>query len=383
MLALKAWYCDSTHRYAMTDAVQPLIVTSARARKPAGDPKADLRRYFMLAHGSHLVDTARFLGGEIVAVRGAPSASAFGAYCWFVDVEFANGALGHLDLTVAVRMDWHEGFQLYGENGSVIAKTYNPWYYKSSEVEIFHESDGATTPRRSAPTATSTAASSRASPTPCSTARRCAAPTSTTASPRSARWSRSRARSKPGSACALADVDGAGLMQLGIFAKTFPGSDPGDRAARGARRPASPRRSTTWPAPACRPCPTRSRADAVAAVATAAAATGVGIVALSGTYNMIHPDPAGPRSAGLRRLAASSRRAAGDGHARSSRSAPAPATRTTSGAPIRTMHARRPGAICWRAWRSRSRIAEAARRRSRHRAGARQRRRSARRRRGG
>ena len=30
MLALKAWYCDSTHRYAMTDAVQPLIVTSAR-----------------------------------------------------------------------------------------------------------------------------------------------------------------------------------------------------------------------------------------------------------------------------------------------------------------------------------------------------------------
>jgi predicted dehydrogenase len=68
MLALKAWYCDSTHRYAMTDAVQPLIVTSANARKPSGNPKADLRRYCMLAHGSHLVDTARYFGGEIVAV---------------------------------------------------------------------------------------------------------------------------------------------------------------------------------------------------------------------------------------------------------------------------------------------------------------------------
>ena len=64
--------------------------------------------------------------------------------CWFVDVAFANGALGHLDLTVAVRMDWHEGFQLYGEHGSVLAKTYNPWLYKASEVDIFHESTGST-----------------------------------------------------------------------------------------------------------------------------------------------------------------------------------------------------------------------------------------------
>lgn len=140
VLALKAWYCDSTHRYTNTDAIQPLPVTSKLARKPGGNPKADLRQYFMLAHGSHLVDTARFLCGEIVAVR-ARLAERFGACCWFVETEFASGALGHLDLTVAVRMDWHEGFQLYGENGSVIAKTFNPWYFRSSEVEIFHEKD--------------------------------------------------------------------------------------------------------------------------------------------------------------------------------------------------------------------------------------------------
>jgi len=144
LLAIKAWYCDSTHRYRMTDATQPLIVTSKSARKPAGDPKGDRKRYYMLAHGSHLVDTARFLGGEIVSVR-ARLAERFGAYCWFVDVEFANGALGHLDLTVAVRMDWHEGFQIYGENGSVSAKTYNPWYYKTSDVDIFREATGETT----------------------------------------------------------------------------------------------------------------------------------------------------------------------------------------------------------------------------------------------
>jgi predicted dehydrogenase len=143
MLALKVWYCDSTHRYTMTDAVQPLMVTSAARKKPAQDPKADLRRYLMLAHGCHLVDTARYFAGDIVAVN-ARLSERFGARCWFVETEFANGTLGHMDLTVAVRMDWHEGFQIYGQHGSVIGKTYNPWYYKSSDVEIFHEADATT-----------------------------------------------------------------------------------------------------------------------------------------------------------------------------------------------------------------------------------------------
>ncbi len=143
LVALKAWYCDNTHRYAMTDAVQPLMVTSKNARKPSENPKADLDRYYMLAHGSHLVDTARYFAGEIKAVD-AKLLNRAGIRCWFVDVEFANGTLGHLDLTVAVRMDWHEGFQIYGEQGSILGKTYNPWYYKSSDVDIFHESDGST-----------------------------------------------------------------------------------------------------------------------------------------------------------------------------------------------------------------------------------------------
>jgi predicted dehydrogenase len=144
MLALKAWYCDSTHRYQLTDAAQPRIIRSENARRPASDPKADLERYYMLAHGSHLLDTARFLGGEMVEVE-ARLRKRFGAYCWFIDALFASGALGHLDLTVPVRMQWHEGFQIYGEHGSILGKTYNPWLFQSSDVEIFHESNGTTT----------------------------------------------------------------------------------------------------------------------------------------------------------------------------------------------------------------------------------------------
>ena len=143
IVALKAWYCDSTHRYPMTDAIQPLVVSSKNARKPSENPKANLRKYFMLAHGCHLIDLARYLAGDIISVRARLSENK-GMYCWFVDVNFANGTLGHLDLTIAIRNDWHEGFQMYGQNGSIMAKIFNPWYYKSSEVDIFRESTGAT-----------------------------------------------------------------------------------------------------------------------------------------------------------------------------------------------------------------------------------------------
>ncbi|HZM02471.1 MAG TPA: Gfo/Idh/MocA family oxidoreductase [Candidatus Saccharimonadales bacterium] len=140
IMALKAWYYDSTHRYTMTDNLQPIVRSSAKARRPEGNPKADKRRYFLLGHGCHLMDTARFLGGEILAVR-ARLREDFGAFCWFVETEFASGALGHLDLIIPVCGDMEEGFQIFGEHGSAQGKVYLPWFHKSSQVECFSEKD--------------------------------------------------------------------------------------------------------------------------------------------------------------------------------------------------------------------------------------------------
>jgi predicted dehydrogenase len=141
LIALKAWYCDSAYRYRMTDTLQPIARVSEQARRPPGDPKADRRRYLMIGHGSHLIDTARFLAGrELVSVR-AQLAERAGAYCWFVAVEFADGSIGHLDLTVSVQMDWHEGFHIYGERGSVVARSFQPWYLRAAEVECFSAKD--------------------------------------------------------------------------------------------------------------------------------------------------------------------------------------------------------------------------------------------------
>jgi predicted dehydrogenase len=38
-------------------------------------------------------------------------------------------------------MDWHEGFQIYGDHGSVVAKSFQPWYLRASEVECFSAKD--------------------------------------------------------------------------------------------------------------------------------------------------------------------------------------------------------------------------------------------------
>lgn len=141
LFALKTWYCDSTYRYTMTDNVQPIPLASKAVRRPAGNPKADKRRYFMLTHGSHLVDTARFLGGEITSVR-ARIAEQFGTYCWFIEADFASGTLGHLDLTVPLKGDFEEGFQVYGENGSAAGKMPLTWFHKTSQVECFSARDG-------------------------------------------------------------------------------------------------------------------------------------------------------------------------------------------------------------------------------------------------
>lgn len=140
LLSFKAWYWDSVYRYTMTDNLQPLPQLSAAARKPEGNPKADKRRYFILTHASHLVDTARWMGGEILTVR-ARLLERFGAFCWYVDVEFANGSLGHIDLTIPVRGDFEEGFQIQGEHGSVKGQVFLPWYHKTSVVECFSTKD--------------------------------------------------------------------------------------------------------------------------------------------------------------------------------------------------------------------------------------------------
>lgn len=89
-------------------------------------------------------------------------------------------------------------------------------------------------------------------------------------------------------------------MRVGVFAKTFAGSDPAAvlTAARAAGFASVQYNMACSGLPSMPDVLTDVQA---AAVARAAADTGVAIAAVSGTYNMIHPDP-GVRTVGLRRL---------------------------------------------------------------------------------
>ena len=100
-------------------------------------------------------------------------------------------------------------------------------------------------------------------------------------------------------------------MRLGIFAKTFAGSDPGTvLAASKAAGFACVQYNMACSGLAA--MPDALRAQDVAAVAGASTVTGVAIAAVSGTYNMIHPDPA-VRANGLARLQVLLRHAAAMG----------------------------------------------------------------------
>ena len=136
VLSIKAWYCDGTSRYTLTDNVQPYIFTSGQSRKPSGCPKENREHYYLLGHSGHLFDTVRYLMGDIVSVE-AKLIQKGDMYSWLICADLENGTAGMLDLTVAVRRDWYEGFEVFGTEGTVIGKTFNPWLFQSTEAEAY------------------------------------------------------------------------------------------------------------------------------------------------------------------------------------------------------------------------------------------------------
>ena len=258
LLALKAWYCDTTHRYAMTDAVQPLIVTSAGARKPADEPKADLRRYYMLAHGSHLVDTARYLGGDdrggrrpadrtvrrLLLVRRRrlrrrrarpprpDGRGADGLARGLPDLR-RERQRARQDLQPLVLQDAATSTSSARRTAADTRVLGADGHFYRRQLEGFADVD----PRRRADAGRRR--SRTASP-------RCAAMVAIARSAETGRPVAPRRRRR------------GRLMQLGIFAKTFARRPAPRRARPRSAARATPPRSSTWPASACPPCRTRS-----------------------------------------------------------------------------------------------------------------------------
>jgi predicted dehydrogenase len=139
ILALDAWYYDSVYRYTMQDNLYPIPVETTKAKHPPGDWKADRQRYLLLTHGVHLLDTARFLAGPLVAVHARHQAHRE-MHGWSIQVEFASGALGQLSLISPRRGDFEEGFRVHGAHGSVCGQAPLPWFQRA-QVECFKDGE--------------------------------------------------------------------------------------------------------------------------------------------------------------------------------------------------------------------------------------------------
>jgi predicted dehydrogenase len=134
-MAVNGWYCDSFLRPEIQKSfLQP--TTQSKMPPPKGvDPKADLKAYKLRTHGAHLVDLMRFLGGEVVGVQ-ALYVERQGNFNWQILLKYADGGSGTLDLTITAKMDWFEGFHVYGMNGSVTAEMKFPFFLQPASIRI-------------------------------------------------------------------------------------------------------------------------------------------------------------------------------------------------------------------------------------------------------
>jgi predicted dehydrogenase len=139
LLTLDAWYYDSVYRYTMQDNLYPVPVECANVKRPAGNWKANRQRYLLITHGVHLLDTARFLAGPLVAVHARHHAHRE-MHGWSIQVEFASGALGQLSLISPRRGDFEEGFRGHGTHGSVFGQAPLPWFQRA-RVECFKDGE--------------------------------------------------------------------------------------------------------------------------------------------------------------------------------------------------------------------------------------------------
>lgn len=135
-LSVSGWYCDTVVRPSMQASLRLPLLRSRGQRGFDTSFKSNKKIYKLYTHGSHLINVLRYLGGDVIAVE-ARLAAKYHNYSWHGVLEFADGAVGHFELTTAVKMDWLEGFRVHGEKGSVEINSFLPFANRASEVRVF------------------------------------------------------------------------------------------------------------------------------------------------------------------------------------------------------------------------------------------------------
>jgi predicted dehydrogenase len=121
----------------------PSMIVDEDVRRVENTFKASGNRsgYLLATHGAHVFDTMlHFVGMPTwISVHGAIVGE---DYTWHGVVGLPSGGIGSLEMTVDVHGDWSEGLELAAEGGFIRTSTFQPFWKRASDVEVYIEEEG-------------------------------------------------------------------------------------------------------------------------------------------------------------------------------------------------------------------------------------------------
>ncbi len=144
ILSMRLWYRVMAQLRPGTEATLfPTIVVDPDVRAKETALKADRERYLLRTHGSHLFDCIRYLAGDVTSVS-ARVAHKGDDFTWHGTGRLASsGGLVSFEISANVHSDWSEGFEIFGEAGSIQVQSHFPFFKRASDVRVFLEKSGA------------------------------------------------------------------------------------------------------------------------------------------------------------------------------------------------------------------------------------------------
>ena len=143
IVSFSSTYRIPAMRAAIEHTVFPAQLLSDQAVRSHEDSyKAQANRafYLLATHGAHVFDLLIYFAGIPRWIR--VEAGVVGAdYTWHGIVGLIGGGIGSFEITVDVHADASEGFEVFGTKGSIRAATYQPFWKRASDVEVYLEDD--------------------------------------------------------------------------------------------------------------------------------------------------------------------------------------------------------------------------------------------------
>jgi predicted dehydrogenase len=142
VISFSAWYRASADELVDEASLFLPVMREPGWRRPAY--KLDRKRYRLATHGAHLFDSIRWLLGDPTNAHAA-HASRGENDSWHGLLELETGAIGHFELTVYIQSEWNEGFDVFGQEGTVHVRGANPFFLRPARARLFLAHDRETT----------------------------------------------------------------------------------------------------------------------------------------------------------------------------------------------------------------------------------------------